>query len=181
MSLIVCCFGMLCFFFFKQKTAYEMRISDWSSDVCSSDLPPRRHSHPTWRARLLRVWTRPRSSCPRRRRSPGHRCACPSDAPKAAGGFPSAHEARCGCAGGAFRKEKDPWSSLLLPFLAEDVLAAILDALALVRLGLAPATDLGRDLTHLLLVDPRNLDRGLIGGLDLDPLGHREIDRKSVV
>src|SRR3546814_470096 len=30
----MCCF----FFFFKQKTAYEMRISDWSSDVCSSDL-----------------------------------------------------------------------------------------------------------------------------------------------
>src|SRR3546814_11456292 len=34
---------MLCFcvffFFFKQKTAYELRISDWSSDVCSSDLP----------------------------------------------------------------------------------------------------------------------------------------------
>src|SRR3546814_8107225 len=36
----VCC--LFCFrsffFFFKQKTAYEMRISDWSSDVCSSDL-----------------------------------------------------------------------------------------------------------------------------------------------
>src|SRR3546814_12125130 len=30
--------GSLLFFFFKQKTAYEMRISDWSSDVCSSDL-----------------------------------------------------------------------------------------------------------------------------------------------
>src|SRR3546814_10700430 len=29
------------FFFFKQKTAYEMRISDWSSDVCSSDLVAR--------------------------------------------------------------------------------------------------------------------------------------------
>src|SRR3546814_12481894 len=29
---------MTVFFFFKQKTAYEMRISDWSSDVCSSDL-----------------------------------------------------------------------------------------------------------------------------------------------
>src|SRR3546814_7257638 len=29
---------LLVFFFFKQKTAYEMRISDWSSDVCSSDL-----------------------------------------------------------------------------------------------------------------------------------------------
>src|SRR3546814_9774662 len=33
-SLFLC----LLFFFFKQKTAYEMRISDWSSDVCSSDL-----------------------------------------------------------------------------------------------------------------------------------------------
>src|SRR3546814_7905669 len=35
---------MVCydFFFFKQKTAYEMRISDWSSDVCSSDLPRQR-------------------------------------------------------------------------------------------------------------------------------------------
>src|SRR3546814_1558238 len=30
---------LMFFFFFKQKTAYEMRISDWSSDVCSSDLP----------------------------------------------------------------------------------------------------------------------------------------------
>src|SRR3546814_11570312 len=37
------------FFFFKQKTAYEMRISDWSSDVCSSDLSragdPDLHTH----------------------------------------------------------------------------------------------------------------------------------------
>src|SRR3546814_21194441 len=32
---------LLVFFFFKQKTAYEMRISDWSSDVCSSDLTPK--------------------------------------------------------------------------------------------------------------------------------------------
>src|SRR3546814_9162741 len=30
--------SVMLFFFFKQKTAYEMRISDWSSDVCSSDL-----------------------------------------------------------------------------------------------------------------------------------------------
>src|SRR3546814_12090975 len=37
------CFCFLTFFFFfKQKTAYEMRISDWSSDVCSSDLQPGR-------------------------------------------------------------------------------------------------------------------------------------------
>src|SRR3546814_8970091 len=36
---ILFCVLLLCvFFFFKQKTAYEMRISDWSSDVCSSDL-----------------------------------------------------------------------------------------------------------------------------------------------
>src|SRR3546814_10957272 len=33
---------LLDFFFFEQKTAYDMRISDWSSDVCSSDLP---HAH----------------------------------------------------------------------------------------------------------------------------------------
>src|SRR3546814_997033 len=42
-----------CFFFFKQKTAYEMRISDWSSDVCSSDL-----SHldaQTWSAQACTV------------------------------------------------------------------------------------------------------------------------------
>src|SRR3546814_10974467 len=37
-----CFYCIVFFFFFKQKTAYEMRISDWSSDVCSSDLP-RRH------------------------------------------------------------------------------------------------------------------------------------------
>src|SRR3546814_7452541 len=37
------------FFFFKQKTAYEMRISDWSSDVCSSDL--QRRALPSGRAR----------------------------------------------------------------------------------------------------------------------------------
>src|SRR3546814_7985892 len=35
-------FICLLFFFFKQKTSYELRISDWSSDVCSSDLRTRR-------------------------------------------------------------------------------------------------------------------------------------------
>src|SRR3546814_5217437 len=38
MILFVWTFFFSCVFFFKQKTAYEMRISDWSSDVCSSDL-----------------------------------------------------------------------------------------------------------------------------------------------
>src|SRR3546814_1776300 len=35
---MICIEVLFFFFFFKQKTAYEMRISDWSSDVCSSDL-----------------------------------------------------------------------------------------------------------------------------------------------
>src|SRR3546814_5466576 len=39
--LVVFCSPMFSFFFFKQKTAYEMRISDWSSDGCSSDLRDR--------------------------------------------------------------------------------------------------------------------------------------------
>src|SRR3546814_6247164 len=42
----MCCALFLSLFFFKQKTAYEMRISDWSSDVCSSDLPLRHQHHP---------------------------------------------------------------------------------------------------------------------------------------
>src|SRR3546814_919255 len=43
---------VLCFvFFFKQKTAYEMRISDWSSDVCSSDLNG-------WNIVISRPWSR---------------------------------------------------------------------------------------------------------------------------
>src|SRR3546814_4146634 len=48
---------MYCVFcFFKQKTAYEMRISDWSSDVCSSDLPPCEALHfEMLRARFHRV------------------------------------------------------------------------------------------------------------------------------
>src|SRR3546814_4977405 len=37
-SSTLCLLYICIFFFFKQKTAYEMRISDWSSDVCSSDL-----------------------------------------------------------------------------------------------------------------------------------------------
>src|SRR3546814_10827465 len=37
---VIILFNFSLVFFFKQKTAYEMRISDWSSDVCSSDLRP---------------------------------------------------------------------------------------------------------------------------------------------
>src|SRR3546814_4395484 len=47
-------------FFFKQKTAYEMRISDWSSDVCSSDLPfVHRAVHPVGRPATLRSIVKP--------------------------------------------------------------------------------------------------------------------------
>src|SRR3546814_1679596 len=42
-------FSFFFIFFFKQKTAYEMRISDWSSDVCSSDLILRRGVEPRHR------------------------------------------------------------------------------------------------------------------------------------
>src|SRR3546814_8960826 len=44
------------FFFFKQKTAYEMRISDWSSDVCSSDLEPPQLSSAVSHAPIYEVW-----------------------------------------------------------------------------------------------------------------------------
>src|SRR3546814_2354443 len=43
------------FFFFKQKTAYEMRISDWSSDVCSSDLLAADHIDRGWHVRDPRL------------------------------------------------------------------------------------------------------------------------------
>src|SRR6187455_80765 len=69
---------------------------------------------------------------------------------------------------------------LLLPFLAEDVLAAVLDALALVGLGLAPAADLGGKLADGLLVDTRDLDRGLIRGLHLEACRHVEVDIMAV-
>src|SRR3546814_1293076 len=51
------------FFFFKQKTAYEMRISDWSSDVCSSDL----------RYRLVRIVAARRPALRRQVRRPAQR------------------------------------------------------------------------------------------------------------
>src|SRR3546814_19455352 len=49
------------FFFFKQKTAYEMRISDWSSDVCSSDLIPAAPAAATRPEALMRL---PRLAAP---------------------------------------------------------------------------------------------------------------------
>src|SRR3546814_457939 len=53
--------SFFCFFFFKQKTAYEMRICDWSSDVCSSDLhfPFPHHEGCRHRAGKTRRWRMP--------------------------------------------------------------------------------------------------------------------------
>src|SRR3546814_3170142 len=67
MSCIYLCCVMICvicgcFFFFKQKTAYEMRISDWSSDVCSSDLSLQRALSPSTPATLYNEPTKPRES-----------------------------------------------------------------------------------------------------------------------
>src|SRR3546814_15449682 len=59
----------VCFFFFKQKTAYEMRISDWSSDVCSSDLERLAQFRIHTRRELLQGLVEPRREtlCGRRR------------------------------------------------------------------------------------------------------------------
>src|SRR3546814_4315648 len=66
------------FFFFKQKTAYEMRISDWSSDVCSSDLV-RHRAHARLRAGARR------GAGPGRVRSEAHRSRCRRRAARAPG------------------------------------------------------------------------------------------------
>src|SRR3546814_7455579 len=63
-TLVVIVLGL---FFFKQKTAYEMRISDWSSDVCSSDLRARR-GRGGGRTRWLRRAPLARRQQPRRGR-----------------------------------------------------------------------------------------------------------------
>src|SRR3546814_5902853 len=73
--------GCVCIFFFKQKTAYEMRISDWSSDVCSSDLGTRRCRAPNRRDCSISQgsWEdqdRGRSSCPRARSLPTRKSVC---------------------------------------------------------------------------------------------------------
>src|SRR3546814_6059043 len=81
------------FFFFKQKTAYEMRISDWSSDVCSSDLrapciarrpPPR----PSQRRRQPRAEFQRRDS----HRDPRVRAAGGGGGPAAGAGAPAADD-----------------------------------------------------------------------------------------
>src|SRR3546814_18942512 len=78
------------FVFFKQKTAYEMRISDWSSDVCSSDLQPgvgglhRQHDREELRSGALRRFFLPKAEGGWNlwlfhRRSAAQECRLPTD------------------------------------------------------------------------------------------------------
>src|SRR5690606_2273887 len=100
--------------------------------------------------------------------------------PKGADGRRHACGSRYGRAGRASRRGSiSPWL-LLLAFFAEDILAAILDALALVGLGLAPAPDLGCELSHLLAIVTGNLDRSRIRGLHLKVVGNRDVDVVAV-
>src|SRR3546814_4594121 len=68
---------LVLFFFFKQKTAYEMRISDWSSDVCSSDLIP--NVPRLLDRRMMREftlgWTRNLTTFKTTRKTSTHRCS----------------------------------------------------------------------------------------------------------
>src|SRR4030095_4142952 len=64
---------------------------------------------------------------------------------------------------------------LLLPFLAEDVLVSVSDALALVWLGRAVAADLGRDVANFLLVDPTHHDLRLLRSGHRDSVRERKI------
>src|SRR3546814_9830333 len=84
---------VILFFFFKQKTAYEMRISDWSSDVCSSDLGASEHHlasragvhrphHRAPRGALLGVGARVGGLCARRGERQGPRACRARDDPR---------------------------------------------------------------------------------------------------
>src|SRR5215470_1445244 len=73
-----------------------------------------------------------------------------------------------------------PLPSLLLAFLAEDVLAGVSDALALVGLGRPIAANLRRHLTDLLLVDAGHHDLGGLRRRDRDPLRDRIVDLMAV-
>src|SRR3546814_2926946 len=89
--LVLLLFMLSFIFFFKQKTAYEMRISDWSSDVCSSDLAEADdrdgQDHP-----LRRAGRDPRSL--RRHRPRGRGAAARGAVPAEAGGAGADHAAR---------------------------------------------------------------------------------------
>src|SRR3546814_7987564 len=78
---VVVLFHYVLFFFFKQKTAYEMRISDWSSDVCSSDLQKRfeingHRARPCRQRSSAAVWRR-RGAAGRASGHQGLRFPCP--------------------------------------------------------------------------------------------------------
>src|SRR3546814_10235456 len=76
------------FFFLKQKTAYEMRISDWSSDVCSSDLTDPDSSEA--RRRGLFHWSKPMALIDEKDRKPGASRSVPGIVSPGVQGAPAA-------------------------------------------------------------------------------------------
>src|SRR3546814_5735089 len=98
-------------FFFKQKTAYEMRISDWSSDVCSSDLRcPDSMRGPS---RSTRWWITPWAACSTSSASTPARCG--------AGARTRALEKeRCGRSGAEARDARRPCRHLSIVLLGLD-------------------------------------------------------------
>src|SRR3546814_3662376 len=88
---IVCMSIFFMFFFFKQKTAYDIRISDWSSDVCSSDLPRSRGS----------CRSRQREGEDGRNRLPGRRGPAGND--QQGHDWVSRHHAKRSCRAGRYR------------------------------------------------------------------------------
>src|SRR3546814_815436 len=106
------------FFFFKQKTAYELRISDWSSDVCSSDLPASapRATRPAPAPRRRRTTRRPardrRASSRPARRRPRNPATAADTAPMPAGArAPPAPRRASARPAPAFRSYRSPRSS----------------------------------------------------------------------
>src|SRR3546814_9678573 len=124
---------VLSMFFFKQKTAYEMRISDWSSDVCSSDLDEH------CRQAALPIQNR-RASSDRRR----HLAPRPRDELTAAIGAAPRHRLRAGRAEGALETADQGF-----PIHREPPLAPLAERLHLQRHGSFPRRPFLRALENI--------------------------------
>src|SRR3546814_11750251 len=104
-------------FFFKQKTAYEMRISDWSSDVCSSDLF--RHRRVDFRLGVEAADGEPdRAARPRLREAQGREAVGRRHRRRGAGRAGGDREARHGQIGRATRREGE-CQYVLTPVVAD--------------------------------------------------------------
>src|SRR3546814_4073593 len=124
------------FFFFKQKTAYEMRISDWSSDVCSSDLRACRQSEDARRPRRPDSGAS-RSRHPRRTRRPAGQPADRRQHP-----YPS-QQFRPGDEGLKSRTPNAPTKGGIMEIRAAEISKVIKDQIANLDTD-APVSDVGK-------------------------------------